>query len=145
MRRISLIIGSLAVLCVLAGCATAEPTPLATTPAGSNDTIVPAITTAGVDPNLPGYLTATGSVAGLSESGGRCDFTFWAENGEATRLSGTGRAADGHTECGPVNQPLGFLPRVNYEAELRYVSVSGETFVSERVPMTLPRPTPATP
>ena len=86
-------------------------------------------------------MSATGRVTGISEDGGRCVFTFWAKTGVATRLTATGHANGDHTECGPVEEPLGFMVGVNYEAELKYVAVSGESIQSERVPMTLPRPT----
>lgn len=112
----------------LSGCAPAGP-PAAT------------VEFAGVDPERANYVVASGTVTGLSEDGGKCVFTFWADTGVATRLTGEGRAADGRTDCGPVEEPLGFMIGVNYEVELKYVSNSGEIVQSVRVAMVLPRVT----
>ena len=122
------IAASVAVFALLTGCSPTGP-------------ITPTVTSAGVDPNLPGYLSATGSVSGVAEDGGKCIFTFWADSGAATRLSGPGTSDGVRTACGPVTEALGFLVGGSYEVELRYESISGESVASERVPMLLPRPT----
>lgn len=130
MTRGVLFTGLAAVSLLLAGCT-------------SGGAITPTVTSAGVDPNQPGYFIATGRVTGISENGGKCVFTFWAETGVATRLTGSGHAAGDHTECGPVSEPLGFMIGVNYEAELKYIAGSGTSTTSERVPFSLPRPSTA--
>jgi hypothetical protein len=83
---------------------------------------------------------ASGRVEGISESGGLCSFTFWAVTGAATRLTGEGKAAGDHTDCGPVSEAVGFFVGVTYSVELKYAPVSGEAVTSERVPMVLPSP-----
>ncbi|HLP23990.1 MAG TPA: hypothetical protein VK139_08140 [Microbacteriaceae bacterium] len=107
--------------------------------------VTPSVTFAGVNPEKSDYFIATGMVTGVSETGGKCVFTFWARTGVATRLSGEGRAEGDHTACGPVDEALGFLIGVHYEAELKYISPSGEEFMSERMPFELPRPAATTP
>ena len=126
-NRAPVLLAAAAVLTALSGCAPSGP-------------ITPTVTQAGVDPDRPDYLLATGRVTGVSETGGTCSFTFWADTGVATRLTSEGRAVGDHTECVPVGEPLGFMVGVNYEVVLKYVALSGESVQSERVPMVLPRP-----
>jgi hypothetical protein len=120
-------LGGLVLAAALAGCA----------PSGA---VVPTITFAGLDPADATQLTASGRVEGISESGGLCSFTFWAVTGAATRLTGEGKAAGDHTDCGPVSEAVGFFVGVTYSVELKYAPVSGEAVTSERVPMVLPSP-----
>lgn len=91
---------------------------------------------------MPGYVTASGIVTGVAEDGGLCMFTFWADNGEATRLSGDGRRDGDHTACGPVSEPLGFMRGERYDVQLTYESLTGKRVTSDRFPMELPNPAP---
>lgn len=71
-------------------------------------------------------VVAEGLVLGVSEDGGRCRFTFWADNGAASRLTGEGAATSDGTRCGPVSERAGtILPLGHYEVELRYDSATG--------------------
>lgn len=114
---------------LLAGCA---PTP--------SGPVTPTVTFAGLDPDDPTYVTVSGTVTGIAETGGRCVFTFWAESGAATRLSGTGVAEGDHTVCGPEQQILGFMVGGAYSVELSYEPLDGDAVTGERTPLTLPTP-----
>ena len=124
----SIAAASVALIAVLTGCSPTGP-------------ITPVVTSAGLDPTLPGYMQATGSVSGVSEDGGKCVFTFWADSGAATRLTGPGQATGLRTDCGPVKEAVGFLVGGTYQVELTYGALSGETVKGARVPMVLPVPT----
>ena len=121
------LVGLVLAAAALAGCA----------PSGA---VVPTVTFAGLDPADATQLTASGRVDGISESGGLCSFTFWAVTGAATRLTGEGKAAGDHTDCGPVTEAIGFFVGVTYTVELKYGPVSGNAVTSERIPMVLPSP-----
>jgi len=90
------------------------------------------------------WIEARGIVHGIAERGGVCRFTFWAENGAASRLTSTGRIEGGATVCGPVSEQVGrtVVPG-RYEVELRYDSTSTSAR-SERVEVDVPAP-PAAP
>lgn len=125
-------VASVALVALLTGCSPTGP-------------ITPVVTYAGLDPDLPGYMMATGSVSGVAESGGTCIFTFWADSGAATRLTGPGEAAGLRTACGPVKEAVGFLVGGSYEVELKYEAVDGEVVTGDRVAMTLPTPSDLNP
>ena len=74
------------------------------------------------------WIEADGVVRGVAEDGGVCRFTFWAENGAASRLTTSGRVDGGATRCGPVSEQIGrtVIPG-RYEVELRYDSTSAST------------------
>lgn len=107
--------------------------------------VSPVITYAGIDSVDATELTALGYVEGVSEAGGECRFTFWAENGGASRLviEGTPESepdADpegARTACGPVSIDAAQLPPGTYSAVLTYESVTSAG-VSKPVPMELP-------
>lgn len=120
---------SLAPALLLVGCA-AQP----------SGPVTPTVTYSGLDPQDSGQLTASGTVAGISESGGTCSFTFWAVTGAATRLTGEGRAAGDHTDCGPVTEAVGFFVGVTYSVTLKYIALDGTETTSEKYPMVLPSP-----
>lgn len=69
-----------------------------------------------------GQVLASGTVSGVAEDGGLCQFTFWAENGEASRLTATGVAAGDHTVCPEVSEAVTMLPPGSYEVVLTYRS-----------------------
>jgi len=99
------------------------------------------VTSVGLEPAAPGVVdvVAVGVVEGVAESGGTCRFTFWADSGAASRLTGTGAADGGRTRCGPVSEEAGrILPYGRYEVELRYdgveVSVRSPRIVVELAP-----------
>jgi hypothetical protein len=123
----------LAAILLLAGCASAPSAP----PAAVVDF-------AGIDPDDATQVIATGTVTGL-EPGGRCVFTFWAASGAATRLSKEGSPDGNSVACGPVKEGIGFMVGGSYEVELKYVPVEGEEIVSERIPMSIPKPTTLNP
>jgi len=117
----------------LCGCSTAPQAPAS--PSAE-------VTAVHLEQVQPGFVDAVaeGLVHGVAESGGKCRFTFWAENGAASRLTGTGTpAGSGTTRCGPVSERAGWiLPYGRYEVELRYesaaISVKSERFVVELQP-----------
>jgi hypothetical protein len=127
MRCTIAVIAALAVL--LTGCA---PPP---EPSGQ---VVAVLEFAGVDPDDETQVTASGYVDGVSESNGRCFFTFYAEGGSASRLTAEGVADGTRTLCGPVSESVGLLVDDRYEVELKYESDAVETVRSERVEMELP-------
>jgi hypothetical protein len=80
------------------------------------------------------WIRAVGTVDGVAERGGVCRFTFWFENGAASRLTATSSVDGERTVCGPVSEQIGrVLPDGEYEVELRYDSTS-TAVRSERVP-----------
>lgn len=100
--------------------------------------VTPVVEFAGIDPMDETQVTAWGYVAGVSETGGTCTFTFWAAGGSASRLRGTGTADGDRTVCGPVSEGAGFLFDTDYEVELTYDSDAVAAVRSARVPMALP-------
>lgn len=84
-----------------------------------------------------GRVVARGTVSGIAEDRGTCQFTFWAENGEASRLTATGVAAGDHTSCPEVSEAVTMLPPGRYELVLTYRS--GEV-VEKSAPVTLTVP-----
>lgn len=109
----------------------------APTPSGA---VTPIVTYAGLDPNDDTYVSVSGVVTGIAETGGRCSFTFWAHSGAATRLSGTGTADGDHTNCGPELQGLGFMVGGTYTVELKYEPLDGDAVTGEKIPLVLPTP-----
>lgn len=104
MRRAAVIL----LLLSLAGCS-AQPT----------GPVTPVVDTVAI---ADGQVVARGSVSGVAEDGGTCQFTFWAENGEASRLTTTGVAAGDHTACPEVSEAVTMLPSGRYELVLTYRS-----------------------
>jgi len=97
--------------------------------------VAPVIDSAAV---VDGYLTASGHVTGVSESGGTCRFTFWSmSGGGASRLTSTATAAGDRTVCGEVSEQATMLLPGGYERELSYES-GGTTVKSARVPVSIP-------
>lgn len=106
---------ALAAAVVLAGCApTADD-------AAPRD-VTPVVITAGVDSDE--YLRASAYVEGIVEDGGRCRFTFWADNGAATRLTSEASVIDGRTECGDVEEHIQPLLAGRYELTVSYASAA---------------------
>ena len=106
MTRVAVILAVL--LLLLAGCAARPGGP-----------VTPVIDSAEI---TDGQLLASGTVSGVAEDGGLCQFTFWAENGEASRLTTTGVAAGDHSECPEVGEAATMLLPGSYELVLTYRS-----------------------
>lgn len=132
MRAITLaaVVPAALILTALTGCA---PQP--------SGEITPIVASAGISPDDATYMQAYGAISGVSEDGGKCSFTFYAITGAATRLTTTGKAAGDHTTCGPVEEAIGFLIGGTYSVDLKYVSLAGQEYHSERFEMILPTPT----
>ena len=125
--RVLALLTAVIVVSVVSGCSPA-------TPAGP---VTPTVTSAAVE---SGYLTASGTVSGVAESGGTCKFTFWSKSGGgASRLTSSGAAAGDHTDCGEDSEQATMLLPGEYEVDLTYESLDGETSVGERVPVTVTR------
>lgn len=119
------------VVLTAAGCS-AEPRPTPDIVAAT-----PVITFVGIDEADRTELTASGVVDGVSESGGTCGFTFWAENGGASRLTADGVPDGDRTACGPVSIDAVQLPAGSYSVVLIYESATAAG-VSESVSLVLP-------
>lgn len=104
MRRVAVIL----LLVMLTGC-TVRPT----------GPVTPVIDSASI---VDGLMTVSGSVRGVAADGGLCQFTFWADNGEASRLTSTGVSAGDHTECPEVEEAVAMLPPGTYRLTLTYRS-----------------------
>jgi hypothetical protein len=85
---------------------------------GPSGPVTPVVDSAAVDAD--GYLQASGHVDGIAESGGKCKFTFWAENGEASRLVSTGKIDGNRTLCPDVEEHATMVAPGTYSLTLSY-------------------------
>lgn len=99
--------------------------------------VKPVITSVGIDQAELTELVASGNVAGVSEAGGQCSFTFWHKNGSAYRLLAEGKPDGNATACGPAWSDLALLPPGTYGVVLTYESATAAG-VSESVELVLP-------
>ena len=117
---------------VLAGCAPSTPAPVV----GEDGLFVvtPVVASVGVEGE---WLTASGYIEGIAESGGKCSFTFQGSGGGASRLSSTGKADGSRTDCGAVEERVRTVFPGDYTLTITYTSDTS-TGTSEPVPVTVP-------
>lgn len=115
----------------LAGCAAppAQPQPVQT-----RATVTPVVLSAEV---VDGFLYASARIEGVAEDGGECRFTFWHEDGGASRLTSPGMADGDVTVCRDVSETLTTITFGEFELVVSYTSTTSIGY-SEPVLVTVP-------
>jgi hypothetical protein len=99
--------------------------------------IEPVIVVAGVDVDGRS-VTVSGYIAGIVEDGGKCEYLLHrAESPDVHELR-PGQADRATTSCGSVAIGLQRLTRGEWNVNLRYTSLSEETFVSSPAKVEVP-------
>lgn len=151
-RRALVGVGGVALCVLLTGCSLPSGGSVDLVPTGSPSSALPSdgpsskptqspaptrepsatIVIAGVD--VDGLnVTASGSVDGVIENGGKCSFVFTGP-GDPITVDSTGTADSSNTSCGSVQAPIESFTRGTWSVVLNYVSAS--TTVSS-LPQTL--------
>ncbi|CAN5538507.1 hypothetical protein BH10ACT7_BH10ACT7_23470 [soil metagenome] len=132
MRTARAVIVVLATVAAISGCAPSTPAPVV----GEDGLFVvtPVVASVAVEGE---WLTASGYIEGIAESGGKCSFTFQGSGGGASRLSSTAQADGSRTDCGTVEERVRTVFPGDYELTITYTSDTS-TGTSEPVPVTVP-------